>query len=658
MAFLHKKWPSLNQLGQLVKILSRKEKIAFFIFLLLAMVSFIFIISSFYLKNTEPVPARGGSYIEGLVGSPRNINPVYAQTNDADRDLSELVYAGLLKYDGQGQIVNDLVKEYTVLEEGKIFEFHLKENLLWSDGQPLTAEDVVFTIKTIQNPAYKSPIRASWLGVEAEKISDLSLRFTLTNPSVVFLENLTLKIMPKHVWESINEQNFSLSIYNLKPVGSGPYKIKDIKQNKEGNIESLELITNSNYHNELPNIPKITFVFFENEEKLTAAFKSGRVDGFAPTLLEKYNRNSFVEYRLSTPRYFAVFLNPEKAKILADEKVRQALNYGTDKNQIIEQVLPGLARTVDSPILPDVYGFASPTVYEFNLDKAKEILTTAGFIEKEDNTVREKVVEKQPAFQFKSNLQVGSQSSEVQELQKCLAKDPAVYPEAETTGYFGEKTKLAVIRFQEKYKEDILTPAGLTEGTGRVLASTRAKLNELCAAPLTESSSLSFTLTTVNQENLIKVASNLKEQWKLLGVEIDIKAIDSSTLTEEAIRPRDYEMLLLGQGLEMIIDPFPFWHSSQVKDPGLNLSLYENKDADKLLERARQTLNEEERKAALEEFQSILVSQAPAIFLYSPDYLYLVSDRIKGLTAEIVTDPSKRFSQIEKWYIKTKRTWK
>jgi len=117
-------------------------------------------------------------------------------------------------------------------------------------------------------------------------------------------------------------------------------------------------------------------------------------------------------------------------------------------------------------------------------------------------------------------------------------------------------------------------------------------------------------------------------------------------------------MLLLGQGLEMIIDPFPFWHSSQVKDPGLNLSLYENKDADKLLERARQTLNTEERKVALEEFQSILVSQAPAVFLYSPDYLYLVSDKIKGLTAEVVTDPSKRFSQIEKWYIKTKRTWR
>ena len=619
-----------------------------------------FILGRLYLGNTQIVPARGGTYTEGVIGSPRNINPVYAQTNDVDRDLSELIYAGLMKYDANGAIVTDLAERYTTLENGRIFEFYLKENLFWADGKSITADDVIFTVKTIQNPSFKSPIRASWLGVKTEKISDLGIRFELTNPSVVFLGNSVLKIMPKHIWEEISEQNFSLSIYNLKPVGSGPYKVKDISQGKEGNIKSLELAINGNYHADLPHIQKVIFSFFENEDELISAAKAGRINGFSPASSEGYQQDSFSEYRLLTPRYFAVFMNPEKSKILADEKLRQALNYGTDKAEIVNGILPLQAEIIDSPILPDIYGFADPSeIYEFNIDKAKEILDEAGFTEKENGEgVREKILKKEPAFQFKSNLQTGSQGNEVQELQKCLAKDPEVYPGAEVTGYFGEKTRIAVVSFQEKYKEEILTPYGLTQGTGRVLKSTREKLNQLCAAPSEEIFPLSLILTTVNQETLINVASGLKAQWESLGIKTEIKIVDDSSLTEEIIRPRDYELILLGQGLEMIIDPFPFWHSSQVKDPGLNLALYENKDADKLLEEARQTLDQEKRKTILEKFQDILIKEAPAVFLYSLDYPYLVSKEIKGVSAKIITDPSKRFSEIEKWYIKTKRAWK
>jgi len=662
MSFLFSKWPTRSQWGQFFKVLSKKEKNVFFIFLFLGVGSFVFLSNSFYLKNTEVVPAKGGTYIEGAIGSPRNINPVYAQTNDVDRDLTELIYAGLMKYNEKGEIVPDLVEEYKILEEGKIFEFYLKENLLWADGKPITIDDVVFTIKVIQNPSFKSPIRASWLGVKTEKISDLGIRFELANPSVVFLENAVLKILPKHIWEEISDQNFPLSIYNLKPVGSGPYKMKKIVQDKEGNIKSLELTTNPNYYGNLPHIQRIVFSFFENEDELISAFNSNQIDGFSLVSPEKYQKlkkgNNFSDFHLLMPRYFAVFLNPEKSKILADKKVRQSLNYGTDKEKIVNEILSAEAKIIDSPILPNIYGFENPLkIYEFNTEKAKQILDEAGFVEKE-NGIRERVIEKEPAFQFKNDLQVGSQGSEVQELQKCLAKDPDVYPEAETTGYFGDKTKAAVIKFQEKYKEEILTPYGLNQGTGRVLKSTREKLNQLCAPHSEEVLPLSLTLTTIDQQTLIKVASHLKTQWESLGIKTEIKIVDSPTLTEEIIRPRNYELILLGQGLGMILDPFPFWHSSQTKDPGLNLALYENKESDKLLEEARQTLDQEKRKTALEKFQNILIEDAPAIFLYSPDYPYLVSEQIKGVSVEIITDPSKRFSGVENWYIKTKRTWR
>lgn len=117
-------------------------------------------------------------------------------------------------------------------------------------------------------------------------------------------------------------------------------------------------------------------------------------------------------------------------------------------------------------------------------------------------------------------------------------------------------------------------------------------------------------------------------------------------------------MLLFGEVLEIIPDPYPFWHSSQVKDPGLNLAKYENKSADKLLESARVSLDEETRAKKYQEFQDILIGDAPALFLYSPEYIYYVSKNIKGVDAKIIAEPSKRFANIEGWFIKTKRAWK
>lgn len=663
------KWPSRLQWRQFFKVLNKKEKISFFVFLLLGAGSIFLLSLSFYLKNTEIKPAEGGAYSEGVVGSPRFINPIYAATSDIDRDLSELIYSGLMKYDasseGIDKIIPDLIKEYNLSEDGKVYEFYLKDNLLWSDGAPLSADDVVFTIKAIQNPSFKSPVRASWLGVKVEKISaphqdtGEGVRFELKNPSAVFLENCTLKILPKHIWQDISTENFPLSIYNLKPIGSGPYKLKSLSQDNQGNIKFLELVANHNYAGTRPNLPKINFYFFNNEAELISAHNSKTIQGFSLGSFEKYeNLKNLSEYNLSIPRYFAVFLNPKKSEILSNQKVREALNYGTDKEEIIKGALSGYGARVDSPILPEIYGFANPSkVYEFNLKNAKQLLTEAGFVEKGEGP-REKIVEKTPAFQFKSNLQLGNQGAEVEALQKCLAKDAEIYPEGEITGYFGNKTKTAVIKFQEKYIETILKPSGLTAGTGDVRKSTIAKLNELCAAPSAESITLNFTLATVDQSALTKIAEILKNQWKTLGITLQIKTFDVQALEEEIIKPRDYEMLLFGEVLGAVPDPFPFWHSSQVKDPGLNLAGYESKDCDKLLEEARQTYDLGLMKSDLEKFQNILIADAPAVFLYSQDYLYFVSDEIKGISAKIITDPSKRFSGVENWYIQTKRAWK
>ncbi len=651
---------SINEWIRFFKILTKKERIVFCVFFALFTISLVFLISNFYFENTKISPTRGGTHTEAVVGQPRFINPIYSRLNDIDRDLVELLFSGLMKHKN-GKIVPDLAKYYNVSPDGKIYEFHLRENIFWHNKEKLTADDVIFTIETIQNPDFKSPERINWLGIRVEKISEYGIRFILDNPYAGFLERATLNILPSHIWKDVSARAFPFSLYNLQPIGSGPFKFKNLKQrrDKAGYIESLTLIINPNYFNKKPFIDKISFLFFETEQDIIKAAHQGRITGFSIQRLKNLGlQNQFSIHQFIMPRYFAVFFNQEKSEILADIRVRQALNYGTNKQNLIDEILTGQAKIVNSPILPNIFGFENPLkIYQFNPKKAKQLLEAAGFIKKE-NGVRIKIIEESPVFQFTQDLRRGARGREVKELQRCLARFPEIYPEGRITSYFGSKTKAAVIRFQERYKEEILTPHDLTQGTGVVKGSTRVKLNQLCHPTIKETLPLRLSLTTINQPFLIEVASQLKNQWQELGVELEIKTYDINFLKQEIIRPRNYEMLLFGKILGIVPDPFPFWHSTQARDPGLNLSLYKNRRVDELLEKARQTLDAKQRRVALEEFQNILIKDAPAIFLFNPSYLYFVSQEVKGVLTKIITDPSKRFNNIENWYIETKRVWK
>ena len=615
---------------------------------------------NFYFSHTEIAPAFEGSFIEGIIGQPRFINPLYID-NDIDRDLVELLFSGLFSYNKNGEIAKDLVKDYEISENAKTFKFYLKDNIFWHDGKEITADDVIFTIEAMQNPDYKTPLITTWYGVKIEKISQKSFQISLENPYAPFLENCTVKILPKHIWEKISPDNLPLALATFPPdllIGSGSFKFKELKfeenNTKENNtkIESITLKSNQEYFAKIPYLSQISFKFFDNEKSLTQALNKREIDGFAS--LSPFDEKSLANNKhnltfLSLPRYFALFFNLQDSKILSEKKIRQVLSYATNKKEILETVFQKNAEIIDSPILSSFFNYKRPSkVYEFDLKTAQDILDTTGFKMTESGK-REKIVKEETFLEFKKYLKSGSKGQEVENLQKCLSLLPEIYPEGEITGFFGKKTKTAVILFQEKYLEG--------SADGLVGEKTREKLNEVCVFPK-EVSTLSFSITTLDDPILLNTANLLKNQWEKVDVNIEIKSYPLSEL-KKIIKERDYESLLFGEALGLIPDLFPFWHSSQKDVLGSNLSNYENKKADTLLTEIRQTLDENERKEKLEKLQDIIVEDIPAIFLYNPNYCHFLSNKIKGISKELkILDPSKRFVNIENWYLQTRRVWK
>jgi peptide/nickel transport system substrate-binding protein len=157
-----------------------------------------------YYSKTQAIPQFGGEYIEGIVGQPLHINPVISSSNGTDEDLVQLIFSSLLKYDSEGNLKNDLTESYEISEDKTLFTFHLRKDVLWHDGTPLTAADILFTINLISDPSYKSPLRYNWQGIETNLIDDFTLTFQIKSPYVGFLNNLTFSILPKHIWEPIS----------------------------------------------------------------------------------------------------------------------------------------------------------------------------------------------------------------------------------------------------------------------------------------------------------------------------------------------------------------------------------------------------------------------------------------------------------------------
>jgi peptide/nickel transport system substrate-binding protein len=565
----------LTKFKHIGKILKPKEKTAIYIatfLLILAMVSGSI---KYYLSVTKIVATTGGEYTEGIpidsAGIPTNVNPILSVTRPIDKLISSVVFSSLFTYDNQGQLVNDLVKDYNISDDGKKYTIHLKGGALWHDGQPLVANDIVFTVNLLQDSSYNPVGTKDWDNkkIKISSPDEKTIIFDLSEPYAPFLNKLTFGVLPKHIWTDISSDQFPLTKLNLEPVGSGPFIFDDIKKNSTGDITSYKLIANTNYYNQQPYLEKLIFKFYPNQESVMTAYNQKEITGFNfsdyERISEYQSKNDTSVYAINIPQYFPVLLNQTKSIPLADEKVRQALQYATNRDELVEKIFHGYADKIYSPLIKpfisEEFNYNEELI-KYSPDDASKLLEESGW-KKKDNE-----------------------------------------------------------QFRKKNNEELRIKL-VTTGTG----------------------------------DLLKTVELLKEQWAKIGVNVEIiQSDDKLNIRQKYLNPREYESLLLG--LEYSgNDPnlFFFWHSTGKKNPGLNFTLYDNEKTDKLLEESKKITNPSEKNKKYIEISAQLLKDNPALFLYSPKYIYVINKKIQGINLQAVIKASDRFNEITNWYSKTKR---
>lgn len=546
---------------------------------LFAVALFVFLGTSFALlvklidSRLVEVPRHGGMLVEGIIGRPRFINPVIAKS-DADRDMTALVYSGLLRGMPDGTLAPDLARNFTISPDGLTYTFTLRDELVWHDGVAITSDDILFTVNRVRDIglAIKSPRRAGWEGVEVSTPDAKTVIFKLRQPYAQFLENTTMGILPKHIWQNVPDEEFDVSYYNIDPIGSGPYRVKQLVRDEEGLPRYYDLAAFKRYPHGEPFITDLRMQFFGNNEDLAQAYGDGSIDqihGLTPeaaTALEAGGRNIV---RTPLPRIFAIYFNQSQQPVFVDKAVRQALDLALDKDDVVAKVLHGYGKTISSPLPFLETGDASGTsTHEENIAQAKNILEKAGWRKNAAN-IYEKV----------------------------------------------DKKKKTVTLLQ-------------------------------------------FAIALPDVPELSTAAELAKKNWEELGADVTVKVFEQSSFAGDVLSSRKYDAVLYGQVVGRDPDPYPYWHSSQRNAPGLNIALYTNKNADKLIESARKESDSMARNEMLMKFIETVEGDIPAIFLYSPDFLYATANKVHNVHIGLMTTESERFLGIENWYIDSERVWK
>jgi peptide/nickel transport system substrate-binding protein len=490
--------------------------------------------------------------------------------------MTSLIYSGLMRKNSDATISPDLAEKVDISKDGLVYTFTLKDNIYFHNEDPITVDDIIFTINKAKDSIIKSPRKVDWEGVSVEKLDEKTIEFTLRQPNPSFLENTTLGILPQSIW---SDAPVELNDANTNPVGSGPYMIKSFVKETSGVINSYELVAFEKFVLGEPYIEKLNLFFYPNEEDLMKALDKKEVEqisSITPLNADILKERNYQIDSSVLPRVFGLFFNQNQNQLFTNKVITKAIDQAIDKDKIVREVLFGYGIAIDDPMPPNMIAY--------------------------------------------QKLAGGSSLSREEILKNVISS---------------------------------LEKDGWTKNEEGFLQKTTTDKNKKKSTTLLE-----FSISTGNAPELAKAAELIQKDLSAIGMKVDIKTFEVGNLNQSVIRPRKYDALLFGQIINRESDLFAFWHSSQRKDPGLNVALYTNAKVDKILEDAFTTVNEQERIKKYAQFEDEVKKDMPAVFLYSPDFIYVVSKELKGILIDHIIMPRDRFSNVYEWYTKTEDVWK
>ncbi|MFH0834001.1 MAG: ABC transporter substrate-binding protein [Patescibacteria group bacterium] len=687
------------------------EKILVGVLSLAILISAFQIGNAFYLKNSEPTPTDGGTFVEGVVGEFNFLNPVLAQTN-LDRDLTSLIFCGLTRFDPVENAVVDAIADHELSADQRTYTFHIREGVRWQDGVPVTADDVIFTFKdVIQSPDFPNPAVASdFAGVEITKIDDMTVAMTLQKKYAFFIYNTTVGLLPKHILKDLKPSELLGSDFNLNPVGCGPYSVDSIGAN------AIRLSAFDDFYRGRPYIDSVIFRIFPNENELLK-----NLDGILGTkdLSEKSVKSLANDARLALhdftlPQYVGLFFNTERP-ILSDKKLRLGLQLATNKEDVAK-AQGGRVKIIDTPLLEIA---SADWKYEFDAARADGALFDAGWHYRDGDTTTGATPSAPPASAGAGSNEIIMEATNKTSPQFILQPSSEDYFATDKNEFFlggaapAGSTKIIVNGYQlslfspEKgswtYKAStslgtlkdgenefivgnqngefdrikiFYSPDAATRDAWLAGQKTSDQSNEVATeAPKTEPVETKPTETNSNnlrlrykddqplalkllisedQPEFLKVAEEIARQWRERGVKLTIERLPSDEFLKR-LNKRDYDIILFGQNLGYNLDAYSFWHSSEAGEGGSNLSNLRSSSVNAWLEQVRSSFDSSERRKRLANLREVLSEEVPAVMLYTPTYSYAIDKKIKGFNLGHIALKRDRLANLPSWYLREGR---
>lgn len=334
-----------------------------------------------------PEPTSGGIYKEGVVGSLIRLNPLLAIFNPPDQDPTRLLFSGLIHFDSTGLPQPDLSSSWGISRNGEVYNLLLRTDALWHDGEPVTSDDVVFTVSLLKNSEFpvQEDLAAFWQEIEVEALDEHTLQFRLPEAFAPFLDYLDFGILPAHLLGDLSAQEIVDSPYNLQPVGSGPFQFERLLVT-DNQITGVALKKNPDYYGDTVFLDQVEFIYFPDSLTAWEAYRAGEILGIGEITLEILDEaledQNINLYTSRLPQMALILMNLDNPEVpfFQEVEMRRALLQGINRQYLVDHINQGQAIIADGPIFPKTWAYYDGlSRYDYDREAAIKKIRNLGY---------------------------------------------------------------------------------------------------------------------------------------------------------------------------------------------------------------------------------------------------------------------------------------